>query len=82
MGLRETFVRMLSRGSAPERDPATLRELVTVPSFQGPLLVARLADHGIEATAEDSFNLIGALSEVRILVRHADFEAAQAVSET
>jgi hypothetical protein len=72
---------MLSRGSAPERDPSALRELVTVPSFEGPLLVERLADHGIEATAEDSFNLIGALSQVRILVRHGDYEAAQVVSD-
>lgn len=72
---------MLSVGSAPERDPDALRELVTVPSFEGPLLVAHLADHGIEATAEDTFNLIGSLSQVRILVREADFVAAQAVSE-
>jgi hypothetical protein len=68
---------MLSRGSAPERDPSALRELVTVPSFEGPLLVELLADHGIEATAEESFNLIGALSQVRVLVRQGDFEAAQ-----
>lgn len=62
------------------RDPDERRELVTVPAFEGPLLVAELEEHGIEATSLEAFDLVTkSLTSVRILVRHADLDAAQAV---
>ncbi len=57
-----------------------LCELVTVPSFEGPLLVADLEQHGIRAIGQEAFNVATRVaSDARILVRRADLEAAQAV---
>lgn len=62
------------------RDPDERRELVTVAAFEAPLLVADLADHDIEATTQDAFDLVTkSLTNVRVLVRHGDLDAAQAV---
>ena len=80
MGLRATFWRILSKGSAPERDRAELCDLITVPLFDGPLLIADLKDHGIAATMIESFNVVTEVaSDARILVRRADVPAARTV---
>ena len=71
---------ILSKGSAPERDRAELCDLITVPLFDGPLLIADLKDHGITATMIESFNVVTEVaSDARILVRRADVPAALAV---
>lgn len=71
---------MLSGGSTAQADGDELQELITVPLFEGPMVVSDLQDHGIEATALDSFNLATqVVSDVRILVARRDFDAAQTV---
>lgn len=81
MGLRSTLYRLLSYGSVPDRDPDEMVELVTLRLSDGPLLVADLADHDITAMALETNNVVTrTLSDVRILVRAADLEAALAVT--
>jgi hypothetical protein len=80
MGLRAAFWRALSKGSIPERDGDELCDLITVRLFEGPLLVADLNDHGIDATMIESFNVVTKVaSDARVLVRQADLPAALAV---
>ncbi len=51
-----------------------------MPLFEATLVVVKLNQHGIEATFEEAFNIVGkGLSHARIMVRVADFPAAQAV---
>jgi hypothetical protein len=71
---------MFSKDSARAVNDDELIELMTVPGFEGPMKVADLQDHGIEATAVDSFNVVtGIASNARIFVRRRDLASAQAV---
>lgn len=80
MGLRESLLRLLSRGAPPVRDPDALQELTTVRGFEGPMLVAELRANDIEAIAVDSFNVVTrSLTDARIMVRAIDLPAAQRV---
>lgn len=80
MGLKAAVVRLLSRGSSPEPDGDDLVEVVTVPQFEAPLLLADLEAHEIPATAMESFNLVTrTLTDQRILVPRRHLEAAHAV---
>lgn len=55
-------------------------ELVTVPLFDGPLVVAKLRDNGIDATAIEAFSVVTWIaSDVRIMVRRSDVGAAREV---
>lgn len=80
MGLRARFWKLLAGDEAGDPAPDELVELVTVPQFEAPLVEANLASHGIDATVEDAFDVVKrTLSSSRILVRRADFSAAQEV---
>jgi hypothetical protein len=71
---------MLSQDSARAVNDDELIELMTVPGFEGPMMVANLRDHGIEATAVDSYNVVtGIASNARVFVRRRDLASAQAV---
>lgn len=79
MGLREAFVKLLARGEAPEPDPDDWCELVTVPQFEAPLVIQRLNDAEVTVNQQESFNLVTrTLTDVTILVRRSDLDAAQA----
>lgn len=79
MGLRAGFWNLLARGGdEPAADE--LVELVTVPHFEAPLMVADLEAHGIDATIEDAFDLVtNSLTRARVLVRRSDLAAAHDV---
>ena len=80
MGLRAAFVRMLSRGAEDPVDPDELVELVTVPHFEGQLVVAEMRVNGIDAIATDELNMVTrTATDSRISVRRADLDAAHAV---
>jgi hypothetical protein len=71
---------MWSPGPARVGDDDEPTGLVTVPLFDGPLLVADLRAHGIEATAVESSNpATRVASDARIFVRRGDLESAQAI---
>ena len=79
MGLRDAFVRMLSTRPDEPVDEDEPVELMTVPLFDGPLVVAELDDAGISASAVDAFSVVTQVaSDARIMVRRGDIEAAQA----
>lgn len=78
MGIGGRFWKLLSRGEADAVDPDELVELVTVPQFQAPMTLAELEANGVQASVEDAFDLpTRTLSASRIMVRRADFAAAQ-----
>jgi len=80
MGLRDAFVRLLSRGSDVQLNPNEPVELTTVPHHEGPLIVAELRNGGVAADAVDSYNLVTrTLTDARIMVRRGDFDAAERV---
>lgn len=80
MGLRDAFVRLLSRGTAEPLDEDEPVELTRVVQTDGQLVVAELRNHGIRATTADDFNPITTVSfHVRIMVRRGDVDAATAV---
>jgi hypothetical protein len=53
VGIRQQLLKVLERGAAIEPDPDSMRELVTMSSFEGSLLVAKLAQHGIYARPDE-----------------------------
>jgi hypothetical protein len=81
VGLRASLLRVLS--NLPPRRAVNedeLVELITVPLFEGPLLVAQLRSNGIDAKAVDSFNLVTKVaSDAQIFVRRGDVDSARAV---
>jgi hypothetical protein len=81
VGLRAALLRVLSNG--PPRQPVNedaLVELITVPLFEGPLLVAHLRSNGIDAKAVDSFNVVTKIaSDSQIFVRRGDLDSARVV---
>ncbi len=80
MGLRAAFVRMLSREAEDPVDPDELVELVTVPHFEGQLVVAEMRVNGIDAIATDELNMVTrTATDARISVRRADLDAARSV---
>ena len=80
MGLRAGLWKLLSRGGDGEPAPDELVELIRVPQHEAPLMQASLADHGIAATLQEVFDLVTSMeSSSRVLVRRADFAAAQDV---
>jgi len=80
VGIRRWFFDLLSRGEAPEEDPAELVDLATVPLAVGPLLVARLEEEGITVAPIEAFNLArDTRSHMRLMVRRDQFAAATQV---
>ena len=79
MGLRAGLWKLLARGGgSDEPSPDELVELVRVPQHEAPLMQANLADHGIEASLEEVFDLVTSMEvSSRVLVRRADLAAAQ-----
>jgi hypothetical protein len=79
VGLWDAIVRTLS-GSERSINEDEQVELVTVPLFEGPIVVSELQASGIEAYAIDSMNVLTKLaSNARIMVRRGDVEVARAV---
>ena len=76
MGIRQWFVNLFTGGEAAEPDPNALVELHEVAYAEAPIVVDALRRHGIDATAEDSFDAATALTRARIMVRRADVPAA------
>jgi hypothetical protein len=82
MGLRQRFLRLLQAGSPVDHDPDALVEVADVPLTRGPLLLSRLESEGIDATGIESFDVVtNTRSRMRIMVRHADLEAARDIVE-
>lgn len=80
VGLRDAFVRLLSRGTAEPLDQDEPVELTRVAQTDGQLVVAELRNHGIHATTADDFNPISTVSfHVWIMVRRGDLDAAHAI---
>lgn len=80
MGLRAAFWRLMAKGSPPRHNEFEQRDLITTSLFEAPLLIAELADHGIDAVLIESFNVVTKTrSDARVLVRHGDLEAARGV---
>lgn len=74
------FARVLTWGSVVPVNGGEMVELVTVPLFDGPLVVAKLRDNGIDATAIEAFSVVTWIaSDVRIMVRRSDVGAAREV---
>ncbi len=82
MGFRRWFFELLDRGEAPEVDPNAPVEVATVPLYEGPLLVAELEAHGIDAVGIESFSIVTETrSLMRVTVRHRDLAAARAIAD-
>lgn len=80
MGLRDAFVRILSKGSPVELNEDEPVELLLVPLAEGQLVAAELRNHGIDAHAVNSTHpLTRTVSDVRIMVRRRDVDAANAI---
>lgn len=83
MGLRSGLWKLLARGDESEPDPDEWVELVTVQYHQGPLMVADLAAHGIDATFHDAFGPDArSLTRSQVRVRRSDLSAAHDVITT
>ena len=77
MGLRAAFLRLLSRGEPPDLDADELVEVALVPLYDGPLLIARLDEAGVEASGIESFDVVtNVRNRMRIMVRRRDAETA------
>jgi hypothetical protein len=64
-----------------QTDPDEYVPFTVVRSWEGPLLVERLRQAGIDAISQEAFNVAtSSLSDHRILVRRRDLEAAEAVA--
>jgi hypothetical protein len=73
---------LLSRGAASTDSTARV-ELTVVPIASGPLTVAALKDHGIDADGQETFNVATSLlSDFRITVPRGQLSAAQQVLGT
>jgi hypothetical protein len=71
---------LLSGGAPPDLDPDAIVEVAEVRIFEGPMLIATLAEAGIEASGVESFDIATkARSRMRIFVRRADQEKARRV---
>jgi len=82
MTLRDRLVRMLSRGSTPD-DPNARVELAVVPIASGPMTVAVLQDHGVDAVGSETFNVATSLlSDFRITVPSGQLQQAQELLAT
>jgi hypothetical protein len=80
MGVRERLLSILNKRPAPETDPDELIEIMAVPLYEGPLLVAALEKEGIASCAIEAFNVVTkTLSHVRISVASRDAVAALAI---
>lgn len=70
----------MAKGSPPRRNESEQCDLITMSLFEAPLLIAELADHGIDAAFIESFNVVTKTrSDARVLVRYGDLEAAREV---
>jgi hypothetical protein len=82
VGLRAAFVRLLSRGEPPDRDPDELVEVALVPLHEGPLLIARLDEAGVAASGIESYDVATSVrNRMRIMVRRRDVETASRLLE-
>jgi len=80
MGIWQSFVRLLSRGEPPDLDPDELVEVGVVHLHEGPMLISRLHDAGIEATGIEAYDIATSVrNRMRIMVRRRDFERAAPV---
>jgi hypothetical protein len=79
MGLRSALVELLSRGEAPEPDPAELVEVETVPVASGPLAVEALQGAGLDVMALDSFNAATGTYAVQVMVPRRQLAEATAL---
>ena len=78
MSLRESFFRLLNRGT-PKVDENEAVEIGVVPLVRGPMLVSLLRDRGFDATGLESFNLVTEVrSDYRIFVPRREAVAAAA----
>ena len=79
MGIGDRFGRLFGAGRAPaEGEPGSMREAGLVLLADGPRLVERLRDQGIEAIGLESVDPVsGVRSNMRIMVRQADLAAAR-----
>lgn len=76
MSLRDSLVRLLSRGT-PKLDENEVMEIGVVPLPSGPMLVAQLRDRGFDATGLESFNLVTEVrTDYRIFVPRREAAAA------
>jgi hypothetical protein len=81
MGLRDSFVKLLSRGEDARPDPDEWCELVTVPQFEAPLLMNRLEQHGIDSIQRDAFDVVTkSLTKVTIMVKRSALPAAEEIT--
>lgn len=78
MGLRDSFLKLLSKGEAPPVDPDEWCELVTIRQHEAPLLVHQLELLDIEVMEREALDLPSrTLSNVTVMVRAADLPAAR-----
>ena len=80
MGLRERIMRALDRGPAPAVDPDAVVELTNVPYFEGPMVLSRLREAGIDAQGVEATSAgtrAMARDRMRIFVRDADLRRAR-----
>jgi hypothetical protein len=57
MGIRRTLYRLLSRGGNEVDDDDEYVELGVLSRIEGPIVIAKLLDHGIEAVAHETFDV-------------------------
>jgi hypothetical protein len=56
MGIRRTLYRLLSRGGGENDDGGEYVELGVLSRIEGPIVLTKLLDHGIEAVAHETFD--------------------------
>lgn len=82
MGIGQRIARLVSGGRAEEGDPGAMKEAGVVRLAEGPMLVERLRDRGIDATGIESVDPVsGIRSYMRIMVRQSDLAATHQVFE-
>ena len=80
MTLRDRLLRLLDRGRV-DPDPDEYVDFTVVHVAEGPMLVARLQDAGVDAIGEDTFNPgTQVLSDYRVMVRRRHLAAAAEVA--
>ena len=76
MRIRETIVRILSRGEVTE-DPDELVEIAIIPLAMGPMSVEALRAEGFDARGAPTYNVAtGIASDYRVLTPRREASAA------